>query len=285
MKLLFVFMILCFDTLNIQACSLPKCKPGTQHCIVGSVGADCRGVLGCLKSCPPGSNPIGPLVPNQCNGTQVQSPFDVCNSCQCEDGLVTRTCTEIGCSRGKKKEGDLCGDVVNNCEGGLTCVWDGQDNGVGICKSTQGSQAKIKISGSDGYQYPNVTITFSNGIIADVIITGETDTFTGETEEGQLCFLKGVVAGQLGSEVKLIGCLPEEDRHEEDQMTIILKAGSDSGWYSAYYATPQDDFITVKKIRNKKNVSVIRVDVPNNSKPSVTPPPPPPPPPPFTFSD
>ena len=118
-----------------------------------------------------------------------------------------------------------------------------------------GSQAKIKISGSDGYQYPNVTITFSNGIIADVIITGETGTFTGETEEGQLCFLKGVVAGQLGSEVKLIGCLPEEDRHEEDQMTIILKAGSDSGWYSAYYATPQDDFITVKKIRNKKNVS------------------------------
>ena len=118
-----------------------------------------------------------------------------------------------------------------------------------------GSQAKIEISGSDGYQYPNVTITFSNGVIADVIITGETGTFTGETEEGQLCFLKGVVAGQLGSEVKLIGCLPEEDRHEEDQMTIILKAGSDSGWYSAYYATPQDDFITVKKIRNKKNVS------------------------------
>ena len=65
MKFKFVFMILCFDILYIQACSLPKCKPGTQHCIVGSVGADCRGVLGCLKSCPPGSNPIGPLVPSK----------------------------------------------------------------------------------------------------------------------------------------------------------------------------------------------------------------------------
>ena len=89
--------------------------------------------------------------------------------------------------------------------------------------------------------------------MADVIITGETGVFP--SQEGELCFLKGVVAGQLGSEVKLIGCLPETDRHEHDQMTIILKAGSDSGWYSAYYATPQDEFITVKKIRNQKNVS------------------------------
>ena len=39
---------------------------------------------------------------------------------------------------GEKKEGALCGDAENNCEGGLTCVWDGQDNGVGICQSTQG---------------------------------------------------------------------------------------------------------------------------------------------------
>ena len=89
--------------------------------------------------------------------------------------------------------------------------------------------------------------------MAHVIITGESGVIP--TVEGELCFLKGVVSGQLGSEVKLIGCLPETDRHEDDQMTIILKAGSDSGWYSVYYATPQDDFVTVKKIRNKNNVS------------------------------
>ena len=116
-----------------------------------------------------------------------------------------------------------------------------------------GSQAKIQISGSNGYQFPKVTITFSNGIVADVIITGETGV--SKTEEGELCFLKGFVDGQFGSEVRLIGCLPETDRHESDQMTIILSAGLDSGWYTAYYATPQDDFITVKKIRNQKNVS------------------------------
>ena len=91
--------------------------------------------------------------------------------------------------------------------------------------------------------------------MADVIITGESGVFSGPTEEGELCFLKGIVAGQLGSEVKLIGCLPETDRHEQDQMTIILKAGIDSGWYTVYYAAPQDDFVTVKKIRNKNNVS------------------------------
>ena len=37
---------------------------------------------------------------DQCNGTEVQSPFDACNTCRCEDGLVTQTCTEIGCLRG-----------------------------------------------------------------------------------------------------------------------------------------------------------------------------------------
>ena len=114
-----------------------------------------------------------------------------------------------------------------------------------------GSQAQIQISGSDGYHYPNVTITFSNGIVADVIITEERDVVP--TDEGELCFLNGVVSGQMGSEVKLIGCLPENDRHESDQMTIILKAATDSGWYSAYYATEQDEFITVKKIRTRPN--------------------------------
>ena len=109
----------------------------------------------------------------------------------------------------------------------------------------------MQISGSDGYHYPTVTITFSNGIIADVIITEESDVVP--TEEGELCFLNGVVAGQIGSEVKLIGCLPENDRHESDQMTIILKAATDSGWYSAYYATEQDEFITIKKIRTRPN--------------------------------
>ena len=53
-----------------------------------------------------GSMTIGPLPIyfnlDQCNGTKVPSPFDVCNSCNCEDGLVTRTCTEIGCSRGRQ---------------------------------------------------------------------------------------------------------------------------------------------------------------------------------------
>jgi len=269
-------MILSVDFIAyINACSLTKCRPGTQHCIVGSgYGADCKGVLGCLKSCPPGSNPIGPLVPNQCNGTKVPSPFDVCNSCNCEDGLVTRTCTEIGCSRGKKKEGELCGDAINNCEDGLSCSWDGQDNGVGICRSVRGSQAKIEISGSNGYQFPKVTITFSNGVVADVIITGETGVT--KTEEGELCFLKGFVDGQFGSEVRLIGCLPETDRHESDQMTIILSAGLDSGWYTAYYATPQDDFITIKKIRNQKNVSVVQANVPKSKVKSEDTPPPPP---------
>ena len=116
----------------------------------------------------------------------------------------------------------------------------------------QGSQAKIKISGSDGYHYPNVTITFSNGLVSDVIITEESDTF--EPEEGDLCYLNGVLHNQAGARVKLIGCLPQNNRHESDQMTIILKAVTDSGWYTAYYATEQDNFITVKKIRTKPDV-------------------------------
>merc|ERR1712088_944354 len=100
------------------------------------------------------------------------------------------------------------------------------------------------ISGSDGYNYPNITITLSDGTVSDVIIT----------EEGDLCYLNGVVAGQIGSRVKLIGCIQTEERHESDQMTIILYAALDSGWYSVYYATEQDDFLTVKKIRQKNNV-------------------------------
>ena len=62
-----LFLVLCLSVLQYtQPCSLPKCKPGTQHCIVvGSGGADCRGVLGCLKTCPPGSKHIGPLVPSK----------------------------------------------------------------------------------------------------------------------------------------------------------------------------------------------------------------------------
>jgi hypothetical protein len=88
--------------------------------------------------------------------------------------------------------------------------------------------------------------------VADVVITDVSDTVP--AEEGSLCFLNGVVANQLGSSVKLIGCIQQEDRHEDDQMTIILKAATDSGWYSVYYATEQDTTITVKKIRNKSNV-------------------------------
>ena len=44
---------------------------------------------------------------------------------------------------GKKKEGELCGDAINNCEDGLSCKWDGQDNGVGICRSIQGIQYEV----------------------------------------------------------------------------------------------------------------------------------------------
>ena len=108
------------------------------------------------------------------------------------------------------------------------------------------------ISGSDGYNYPNITITFSDGTVSEVIITEESDTFP--PEEGDLCYLNGVVADQIGSRVKLIGCIQTEERHESDQMTIILYAALDSGWYSVYYATEQDDFLTVKKIRQKNNV-------------------------------
>ena len=108
------------------------------------------------------------------------------------------------------------------------------------------------VSGSDGYNYPNITITFSDGTVSEVIITEESDTFP--PEEGDLCYLNGVVAGQIGSRVKLIGCIQTEERHESDQMTIILYAALDSGWYSVYYATEQDDFLTVKKIRQKNNV-------------------------------
>ena len=66
-----IVLILSVDIISyINACSLTKCRPGTQHCIVGSgYGADCKGVLGCLKSCPPGSNPIGPLVPSKFSST------------------------------------------------------------------------------------------------------------------------------------------------------------------------------------------------------------------------
>ena len=33
----------------------------------------------------------------------------------------------------------MCGSDLNNCEEGFSCVWDGQDNDVGICKSTYGN--------------------------------------------------------------------------------------------------------------------------------------------------
>ena len=88
--------------------------------------------------------------------------------------------------------------------------------------------------------------------MTDVIITEESDTFP--PEEGDLCYLDGVVEGRIGSRVKLIGCIQTKERHESDQMTIILYAALDSGWYSVYYATEQDDFLTVKKIRQKNNV-------------------------------
>ena len=70
---MYSYLFAIFMCLNVvqytKACSLSKCKPGTQHCIVGSGGADCRGVLGCLKKCPPGSSPIGPLVPSKFSKT------------------------------------------------------------------------------------------------------------------------------------------------------------------------------------------------------------------------
>ena len=49
----------------INGCSVGVCKPGTQRCIIGNGGSDCRGVLGCLKTCPSGSSHIGPLVPSK----------------------------------------------------------------------------------------------------------------------------------------------------------------------------------------------------------------------------
>ena len=119
-------------------------------------------------------------------------------------------------------------------------------------KSFLGSQAKIRVSGSDGYNAPKVSLTFSNGVGADVIIFEESDTEP--PEEGGNCFFDGVVANQLGSTVKLIGCVQQKERYPDDQMTIILKAGIDSGWYSLYYATEHATELTVKKIRNKDNV-------------------------------
>ena len=41
---------------------------------------------------------------------------------------------------GQKKEGELCGSDLNNCEEGLSCVWDRQDNNIGKCKSTLGKK-------------------------------------------------------------------------------------------------------------------------------------------------
>ena len=43
---------------------------------------------------------------------------------------------------GHKEEGKLCGSDINNCDKGLSCIWDGQDNGVGICKSSVGKAVK-----------------------------------------------------------------------------------------------------------------------------------------------
>ena len=37
----------------------------------------------------------------QCSGNSAPSPFDVCNTCRCQDGLITLSCTEAFCSRGK----------------------------------------------------------------------------------------------------------------------------------------------------------------------------------------
>ena len=39
---------------------------------------------------------------------------------------------------GQKGEGELCGSSANNCDEGLSCIWDGQSNGVGICSSETG---------------------------------------------------------------------------------------------------------------------------------------------------
>ena len=40
----------------------------------------------------------------------------------------------------------MCGSDLNNCEEGFSCVWDGQDNDVGICKSTYGNAIMTDIS-------------------------------------------------------------------------------------------------------------------------------------------
>jgi len=44
---------------------------------------------------------------------------------------------------GHKQEGKLCGSDINNCNEGLSCIWDGQDNGIGICKSSVGKAVKL----------------------------------------------------------------------------------------------------------------------------------------------
>ena len=108
------------------------------------------------------------------------------------------------------------------------------------------------ISGSDGYNYPNISITFSDGTKSNVIVTGPSDMF--QPEEGRVCIFDGVVADQPGSKVKLIGCIQQKERHASDQMTIMLTAFLDSGWYTAYYASEFDDFVTVKKTRKRPNI-------------------------------
>ena len=41
--------------------------------------------------------------------------------------------------RENKKEGEYCVDKKNNCEEGLSCIWDKQPNGVGKCSSRPGN--------------------------------------------------------------------------------------------------------------------------------------------------
>ena len=58
--------------------------------------------------------------------------------------------------------------------------------------------------------------------------------------------------------------MPQNDRHEYDQMLIVLKAVTDSGWYTASYATEQDNFITVRKIRKLPDIKVRLLSVVKN---------------------
>jgi len=147
MKSYLAFVLLCLTIVRYtKACSLPKCKPGTQHCIAGNLGADCRGYRGCHKTCPRGSRPIGPPVLSQAMDPCPYKkrcyfgPLDIAicpggHSCWYHKDECHMRCKKVLPSC--KLQGQECNGGVHpkyGCCKGYECKGVSRPGGPGICR-------------------------------------------------------------------------------------------------------------------------------------------------------